>query len=169
MCGCCLTVSSVERIAKAFAVFVERQGVFFRTSTRDNKAVAGRYLHGLAQAQDCTFETMAAVVEAGCAQQFQHFISNAPWDHAPVIAQLGKDADRLLGGKLDSSLLIDETSFPKQGVRSVGVSRQWSGRLGKIDMANSTRLLICGFTFRNAGLMTLSDARKPGYRQLHSN
>ncbi|MEY2926975.1 MAG: hypothetical protein RL367_1452 [Pseudomonadota bacterium] len=120
-------------MAEAFAAFVARQDAFFRTRTRDNKEVAGRYLNGLAQAEDCTFETMATVVEAGCAQQFQHFISNSPWDHVPVIAQLGVDADRLLGGKPDSSLLIDESSFPKQGDHSVGVSRQWSGRLGKID------------------------------------
>jgi hypothetical protein len=37
----------------------------------------------------------------------------------------------------DSCLIIDESSFPKQGERSVGVARQWSGRLGKVD--NCTR------------------------------
>jgi SRSO17 transposase len=95
--------------------------------------VACRYLCGLAQAADCTFESMAAVVDSGCAQQFQHFISNSPWDHEPVVAQIGVDADRLLGGKPTSSLLIDESSFPKQGDRSVGVARQWTGRLGKVD------------------------------------
>jgi len=63
---------------------------------RDNAAVACRYLRGLAQAEDCTFESMAAVVEDGCAQQFQHFISNSPWDHEPVLAQIGRDADALL-------------------------------------------------------------------------
>jgi SRSO17 transposase len=73
---------------------------------------------------------MAAVVEDSCEQQFQHFISNAPWRHEPVIAQIGRDADRLLGGKPDSALLIDESSFVKQGDRSVGVARQWCGRLG---------------------------------------
>src|SRR5208282_5221754 len=36
-------------------------------------------------------------------------------------------------GKPTSCLMIDESSFPKQGDRSVGVSRQWSGRLGKVD------------------------------------
>ena len=76
---------------------------------------------------------MAAVVEDGCEQQFQHFISNAPWRHEPVIARIGRDADCLLGGKPDSALILDESSFLKQGDRSVGVARQWCGRLGKVD------------------------------------
>jgi SRSO17 transposase len=92
--------------------------------------VAKRYLHGLAQAEAATFAAMAAVVEDGCEQQFQHFISNAPWRHEPVIEQIGRDADRLLGGKPGSALILDESSFAKQGDRSVGVARQWCGRLG---------------------------------------
>jgi SRSO17 transposase len=95
--------------------------------------VAGRYLRGLAQAEDCTFAAMASVVDDSCAQQFQHFISHSPWDHKPVLAQVGQDADRLLGGKPSSCLIIDESSFAKQGDHSVGVARQWSGRLGKVD------------------------------------
>jgi SRSO17 transposase len=120
-------------MAEAFGAFLGRYSGFFRTKTRDNAAVAGRYLQGLTQAEDCTFAEMAEMVENGCAQQFQHFISNAPWDHAPVVAQINRDADRLLGGKPTSCLIIDESSFAKQGERSVGVARQWSGRQGKID------------------------------------
>jgi len=123
----------VEQIADAFAAFTDRYRQFFRTRTRNCAAAAGRYLRGLAQAADCTFAEMATVVDAGCAQQFQHFISNSPWDHEAVVAQIGRDADRLLGGKPSSSLIIDESSFAKQGDRSVGVARQWSGRLGKVD------------------------------------
>jgi SRSO17 transposase len=123
----------VEGIADAFASFIDRYHRFFRTRTRDSAAVARRYLRGLAQAQDCTFAAMASVVDESCAQQFQHFISNSPWDHEAVVAQIGHDADRLLGGKPTSSLIIDESSFAKQGDRSVGVARQWSGRLGKVD------------------------------------
>src|SRR5271154_3620033 len=96
---------------------------FLSHRTRNNVAVARRYLRGLAQAEDCTFESMATVVEDGCPQQFQHFISNSPWDHEPVVAQIGWDADRLLGGKPTSALIIDESSFPKQGDCSVG----WPG------------------------------------------
>ena len=123
----------VAGIADAFATLISRYGRFFRTRTHSCAAVAERYLSGLAQAETCKFVSMAAVVEAGCAQQFQHFISNSPSDHEPVIAQIGQDADRLLGGKPESSLIIDECSFAKQGDRSVGVARQWSGRLGKVD------------------------------------
>jgi SRSO17 transposase len=54
---------------------------------------------------------MATVVDAACAQHFHHFISNSPWDHEAVVAQVGRDADRLLGGKPDSSLIIDESRF----------------------------------------------------------
>jgi SRSO17 transposase len=123
----------IEAMADAFAIFVSRYGQFFRTKTRDNAAVAGRYLRGLAQAENCTFASMATVVDDSCAQQFQHFISNSPWDHKPVLARIGQDADRLLGGRPSSCLIIDESSFAKQGDRSVGVVRQWSGRLGKVD------------------------------------
>ena len=61
-------------MADAFAAIIGRYGRFFRNKTRDNAAVAERYLRGLAQAQDCTFAAMADVVDNGCAQQFQHFI-----------------------------------------------------------------------------------------------
>lgn len=120
-------------MAEAFAALLRRYCGFFRTRTRDNAPVAGRYLQGLAQAGDCRFAGMADVVEDGCAQRFQHFISNSPWEHEPVIAQIGRDADALVGGATDSCLIIDESSFAKQGGRSVGVARQWSGRLGKVD------------------------------------
>ena len=117
----------------AFGSFIGRYGGFFRTRTRDNAAVAERYLQGLAQAEEATFAAMATVVEQGCEQQFQHFISNSPWRHEPVVEQIGRDADRLLGGKPTSALIIDESSFAKQGEHSVGVARQWCGRLGKVD------------------------------------
>ena len=123
----------MDGIADAFVAFIGRYGPLFLNGTRDNAAVAKRYLCGLAQAEKCKFQAMGEVVEGGCAQQFQHFISNSPWQHAPVVAQIGRDADHLLGGKPTSCLIIDESSFAKQGDRSVGVARQWSGRLGKVD------------------------------------
>ena len=38
----------------------------------------------------------------------------------------------ILGGD-ESCLLLDESGFEKKGEHSVGVARQWNGRLGKVD------------------------------------
>lgn len=66
-------------------------------------------------------------------ESMQHFISNSPWDHRALVDQLAKDANELIGGSSDSFLVVDESAFSKKGRRSVGVARQWNGRLGKVD------------------------------------
>ena len=76
---------------------------------------------------------MAEVVPDSDDQSLQHFLTNSTWDESAVIDQVAHDADQLIGGQPDSCLLIDETCFPKNGHKSVGVARQWCGRLGKVD------------------------------------
>ena len=56
---------------------------------------------------------MAEVVPDTDAQQFQHFLSNWPWAEAPVIAEVARRVDTLLGGQPDSGLLLDETRPPR--------------------------------------------------------
>jgi SRSO17 transposase len=123
-------------------LFSDRYRHFFKTRGHDNVDVALRYLRGLTQAEARTFEGIADVVEGGDAQQLQHFISNSPWDHQPVMAQVARDANALLGGGPQSALIIDETSFLKQGARSVGVSRQWSGRAGKVENCQNAVVVV---------------------------
>lgn len=76
---------------------------------------------------------MAEVVPEADAQSLQHFLSSSDWDWAPVMAQVAQQADELLGGTLDSCLVIDETGMPKKGTKSVGAARQWCGQLGKVE------------------------------------
>jgi len=66
-------------------------------------------------------------------QQLQHMLTDSEWDHQAVIDQVALEADGLLGGDRNSCLLIDESGFKKSGRHSVGVGRQWCGRLGKVD------------------------------------
>jgi len=66
-------------------------------------------------------------------QAVQHFITHSPWEYEPVMEQVAADSNRLLGGSTDSALFIDESSNPKKGKKSVGVARQWCGRLGKVE------------------------------------
>lgn len=75
---------------------------------------------------------MAEVVPQTDEQSLQQFLSDSPWDYQGVMDQVAEDANRVLGGR-DSALLIDESSVVKKGEHSVGVARQWCGRLGKVD------------------------------------
>jgi DDE superfamily endonuclease len=65
-------------------------------------------------------------------QGLQKFIGQAPWDHRPLIAELARQVGRGLG-RADGVLVFDPSAFAKQGKKSVGVQRQWCGRLGKVE------------------------------------
>ena len=85
------------------------------------------------QAVSKNVERMIEVVPDTEYQALHHFASTSPWDHRVVIDQVALDSDRHLGGSPDTALIIDETGIPKKGQMSVGVARQWCGRLGKVD------------------------------------
>jgi len=65
-------------------------------------------------------------------QALQKFIGQSPWDERPLIGELARQIGRELG-EADGVLVFDPSAFKKQGKQSVGVARQWCGRLGKID------------------------------------
>ena len=65
-------------------------------------------------------------------KKLQHFIGQAAWDDAPLRGELARQVGRELG-EADGVLVFDPSSFPKKGRESVGVDRQWCGRLGKVD------------------------------------
>ena len=76
---------------------------------------------------------MAEIVPDVNEQQLQYIISDADWEYRPVLDKIAQDVDTLIGGDGNTSLNIDETSFIKKGKKSVGVARQWCGRLGKVE------------------------------------
>lgn len=85
------------------------------------------------QARRRNIERIRDAVPGSDEQALHHFIANSPWDERPVLDRVARDANALLGGTDESFLLIDESGFPKKGRDSVGVARQWCGRLGKVD------------------------------------
>jgi SRSO17 transposase len=88
-----------------------------------------RYLLGLLS--DSRRKSMSAMLERvsdpGTYQSFQHFITHAPWSAERVWRQLRAAIPERTG-----VLILDGTSFPKQGRRSVAVARQYCGTLGKV-------------------------------------
>ena len=62
----------------------------------------------------------------------QGFIGWADWDDEPVRQALRGQVGTQWGQE-DGVLVFDPSAFPKSGRESVGVARQWGGRLGKVD------------------------------------
>lgn len=62
----------------------------------------------------------------------QRFIGSALWPHQPLLAELAQQAGAELG-EADGVIVFDPSAHKKCGKDSVGVQRQWLGRLGKID------------------------------------
>jgi SRSO17 transposase len=88
-----------------------------------------RYLLGLLS--DSRRKSMSAMLERvtdpGTYQSFQHFITHAPWSAERLWRAL-----RAVIPERTGVLILDGTSFPKQGRRSVAVARQYCGTLGKV-------------------------------------
>ncbi len=65
-------------------------------------------------------------------QGIQKFIGRVPWDHSPLLNTLASQVGKELG-EPDGVIVFDPSAFAKKGTKSVGVARQWCGRLGKIE------------------------------------
>jgi SRSO17 transposase len=62
-------------------------------------------------------------------QSLQQFLADSPWDPAIVVRAV---AERVVPAIDVEAWVLDDTGFPKDGKRSPGVKRQYSGTLGKI-------------------------------------
>jgi SRSO17 transposase len=64
-------------------------------------------------------------------QSLQQRVTDPPWDYEGLVKALGREVSETLGER--ATLIIDESGFTKKGTHSVGVARQYNGRLGKVD------------------------------------
>ncbi|QDV20565.1 hypothetical protein Pan153_52410 [Gimesia panareensis] len=62
----------------------------------------------------------------------QHFLGESNWSDALIREKLAKQIGTELG-EFDGVIAFDPSAFAKSGDQSVGVARQWCGRLGKIE------------------------------------
>jgi SRSO17 transposase len=114
--------------------FVDTYTEHFQSYRHDVSEKARQYACGLMQAGSRkNMDRMAEVVPESKSRNLQQFLTHSKWDHRDVIDHVAQDVDKLLGDKRNACFLIDESGFAKQGNMSVGVSRQWLGRLGKVD------------------------------------
>jgi SRSO17 transposase len=76
-------------------------------------------------------QPMAGRVPDADYQVMQQFITDSPWDPKELMDKTIQMMNKEVSDP-DGIILLDDTSFPKQGNHSVGVGRQYCGALGKV-------------------------------------
>jgi SRSO17 transposase len=126
---------TLGQLAERVINFCQRFTAPFQSRTHSREEPLLHYLKGLLQGDKGkrNMERMAERVPEADEQSLQHFISEAQWSEREVLDLVALEADKALGGRKDSCLVVDESGFDKKGMKSVGVARQWNGNLGKVD------------------------------------
>jgi SRSO17 transposase len=93
---------------------------------------AAEYITGLlSKLERKTGEGIACLLDQE-RQGLQKFIGEVPWGYQPMLGVLAVQVGQELG-EPDGVIVFDPSGFPKKGTKSVGVARQWCGRLGKVE------------------------------------
>jgi len=116
--------------------FLSPLQVHFQRS--ESRQAMERYLTGLlTEHPNKNCDTLAQVVPGTSEQSLQGLLTTMRWDEQALnnqrVARL-----HALRTEGDGVLIIDDMGFPKQGNASVGVARQYSGALGKVDNCQVT-------------------------------
>jgi hypothetical protein len=138
-------------VADRFLSFVKSYAEHFKSYRRDVSEKARQYASGLMQAGSRkNIYAISEVVPDTDDRNLQQFITHSKWSAREVLDHVAHDADELIGDATDAALIIDESAFAKQGKMSVGTSRQYLGRLGKVD--NGQCLSGCFSTTQYVGM-----------------
>jgi len=119
---------------------IEAYESFFVVHRRDVSPQAFSYLNGLLMCErgKKNMERMEEVMPDIEYHQYQHFISNSPWDYKGATAKVRSDANEVMRHEREkqncpTGLIIDESAHLKRGDKSVGVARQYAGVVGKVE------------------------------------
>jgi len=96
---------------------------------------------------------------SGTVRNTTFFMSKSKWDDEGMYAEYRGEVSELLAHE-DGMQTIDGTDFPKKGRNSVGVARQYCGRLGKLD--NCQASVMSGYVSRHGYALVDYELYMPG-------
>jgi SRSO17 transposase len=126
-----MDAEAFAQVAESFASFHARFAPLFGRAEARRRSE--QYMRGLLlqQTDRRNAENLADVLDDASPRSLQRFLTEAPWDDAAVLAELHRFLAERLQAE-DGVCVLDDTGFPKQGTKSVGVARLYSGTLGKV-------------------------------------
>jgi SRSO17 transposase len=131
-----MTPTQLARLGTRLERFIEY--CFEGLGRLERRRALGYYLRGLLLDGERKSVEPIAVRLVSSAGEFQGMrqsllqaLSVARWDQGTVFRRIAERVETGLPGV--DAMVIDDTGFPKKGYASVGVTRQYSGTLGRID------------------------------------
>ncbi len=123
--------TQLRRLKPELDTFLNRDFPLF--GREENQPHAQRFVQGLLGTQERRdAENIAEVIEGGVVRTMQKFIAQGTWQDTNILGELRAHVTEALVDE-EGTINIDETGFPKKGKKSVGVKRQYSGTLGRVD------------------------------------
>src|SRR6266705_1682150 len=149
-----LSSEAIGTLGERLYAFWQRFRGCFKTCTRDTSGRAYDYLRGqLTMDGERNFANMARNMTGDDGQALQHFMSNSPWAGQAVFGQIQAEIKATAALAQGSTLILDESADEQAGTHNAGASRQYNGRLGKVDLC---RVDTC-LTSANGGLWAMVD------------
>ena len=101
---------------------------------RENALVYVRGLIEQGAVRVCSRRCFGSASRAARYESVQQFLADSPWDPELLVRACAERVAPEIGVV---AWMVDDTGFPKDGRRSPGVKRQYSGTLGKIGNCQS--------------------------------
>src|SRR5260370_18186959 len=134
-----MTIEEVEQWQEEFEQFHARFADLFEG--REAREQAEKYLRGLlAQADRKNSWQVAEVVGDAIPGRMQRLLYRVPWDAEAARDRLQQFVIETFGDE-EGIGVVDETSFLKKGMHSVGVARQYLGTAGKLEKGQGSSVL----------------------------
>lgn len=127
-----LANEDIDKIVDEFKQFHSLfEDVFYRV---EQTALSQCYIQGLmSPLKRKSMEPIAInLMDTHRVRSLQHFVSSGKWKTDALAQRHKQEASKTVADP-QGVLNIDGSDFPKQGKESVGVWRQYCGRLGKVD------------------------------------
>src|SRR5215813_3852982 len=127
--------AEIKKLGLRLYEFWERYAECFETATRDTSHYALDFLSGLLRmTTERNFSNIGRTTGQS-PQNVQHFMTNSPWSAEEVLAQIREEVAQTKAFAKGGALILDESADEKASEKTIGVSRQYNGRMGKVDMS----------------------------------
>lgn len=120
--------TELRRCRPAFEKFCARYEPFLKDKRQ--RQYLRPYLLGLLGPLERKSIEPIALEQGVDVKMLQHFIAASPWDEGPLLVEHRRHVRETVGSP-NGVLILDPTTFPKRGDKTVGVQRQWCGEPGK--------------------------------------